>query len=215
MAASPPTPDRQWVLRLDFVRRSIRDLRTFDSHRFFPAYLHLRQLAGRAGTLSSLNPDWRRFGDYLRVPGALGTPYYSPFMPSSWSDERAWLNANLAGSWAGSSLRVEQPPRQVVDYDAGERTFMLKDKHWELARAQLLNDKRVPLMPLTVFLYRNFSFEGDRQPRSEDLITTFRDDFAYKAPDDNAEFEYLYDARLDPSRGNDWFEPFEPAERAE
>ena len=213
MALSTPSATiKSHVVRTDAVRRGIKDVRKQSFHQFFPAYLHLRQLAGRKGALTGLAPDWSSLGEYLRVAGAPRThPFYRPFMPATWSEGRAWLNTNLAGSWAGSSLREGQPPLLVVQYDSDTQTFALREKHWELARQHLLDGRRVNIVPLAVFLYRDFAVESDRPPNADDLVAIFRKDFGYDSPSDNAEFEFLYDVTNVPD-SNTWFEPFQAVE---
>lgn len=209
MPASPNgLSDTKYVLRVEVVQRAIKQLRQQSFHQYFPAYLHLRQQAARRNSLTGLRPTWSELGTYLEVGDPPPDfPYYRPFIPTTMSNQSAWLNRNLAGSWAPSSLREGQPPLRVVQYDRASRSFTLREKHWDLARRHLLGDQQVNLIPLAMFLYRDFAVVSDRPPTGEDLVRVFCDDFGYRTPEDDEEFAYLYRVEI-PSGSDGWFEPF-------
>jgi len=146
---------------------------------------------------------------FLRVPGGPpGKPNFRPFWNQTRDAGQDWLNANLAGSYAPSSLR--SLPRRVVDI--GDGGFSLKEDHWQLARQHLLYDDRVPAVALCAFLYRDFGFTTDGiSPAPAALIDIFRMDFGYRLDSDDIEFEHLYDANV-PAR-EDWFVPFDAGEK--
>jgi hypothetical protein len=202
-----------WVLTFDAVRASIEELRGVPSHPFFIAYLHLRQRAAVQGETASLKPNWKRgLGPYLEVAGASARhPYYRPFWDGTAKAGQEWLNGNLAGSFARSSLRVGSPPLRVVDYDDATQTFSLRERHWELARDHLLNGQQLPAEALAAFLLRDFGFITDgKPPTGDDLVLLFADDFGYRGRAFSIEFEHLY-SKTDKA-SDSWFEPFTGAD---
>jgi len=198
---------RSWVLTAEAVRQGIADLRARSIHPFFVAYLHLRQRAAAHGALSGLRPRWRsELGPYLEVAGASAThPYYRPFWDGAGEAGQEWLNGNLAGSFAGSSLRAGSPPMLVVDYEPESRTFALRDGHWEIAREHLLHGRALPAESLAAFLLRDFGFLTDGPPPTgSDLVGLFANEFGYRSEAAMTEFGHLYE-----QNGNvdsTWFE---------
>jgi hypothetical protein len=179
------------------VRRSIEDLRTRSIHPFFVAYLYLRQRAAAQGATSGLRPRWKaELGPYLEVDGAPATrPYYRPFWDGVGEAGQEWLNGNLAGSFAGSSLRAGSSPMLVVDYDPVTRTFALREQHWELALRHLLRGRPVPAESLAAFLLRDFALDtdGDDPPTADDLVALFGQEFGYRDDAARVEFKRLYE----------------------
>jgi hypothetical protein len=186
----------RWVLTTGAVQRAIEDLRSRSIHPFFVAYLHLRQRAAAQGTTSGLRPRWKAgLGPYLEVDGAPAThPYYRPFWDGAGEAGQEWLNGNLAGSFAGSSLRAGSPPMLVVDYDPVTRTFALREQHWELALEHLLRGRPLPAEALAAFLLRDFAFDTDSDdpPTGDDLVALFGQEFGYRDRLARIEFERLY-----------------------
>lgn len=198
-----------WVLKAGAVRDSIAHLRTRRIHPFFPAYLHIRQAAYEQGTHVNVRPDWDELGRLLEVAGAPSThPYFRPFTTAPAESDQEWLNPNIAGSYAPSSLRAGQPPLHVVEVGSGRGQFTLREKHWELAREYLLAGRQVPLAPLAGFLLRDFAFEHyDFAPGNADLGLAFVGMFGYNDDTGPTEFEYLYDTALEATE--DWFEEWD------
>lgn len=195
-----------WVLTEDAVKSCIAALRAHLFHPFFPAYLHLRERSARASSLTGLRPDWREFRAYLEVGDAQPThPYFRPFTQRSGASDGEWLNANLAGSWAPSSLRAAQPPRKVVEPGSGSGTFNLLPNHWELAREHLAGGTAVPLIPLAGFFFRDFAFRKEGGPPDDnDLARLFLERFGYSEAATPAEIEVMFDQA--PMVGSDWFQ---------
>jgi hypothetical protein len=201
-----------WVLSLDAVRASIRDLRAVRSHPFFVAYLHLRQCAANEGRTDALKPNWTGgLGPYLEVAGAPPKhPYYRPFWDGAAQAGQEWLNSNLAGSFAPSSLRASSPPFLVVDYDRDTKRFALREGHWELARTHLLRGEQLPAEALAAFFLRDFGFYTTGEPPSvEDLVGLFAAEFGYRGQDSMHEFQHLYQrVGSADGLGDSWFEPY-------
>lgn len=207
-ALGPGTP---WVLRIDTVRAAVEQLTSQRIHEFFPAYLHLRQKAVEEGSLSNIQPDWRRgMAWYLEMPGG-PTPYFRPFLSRRGRATGFWLNSNLAGSFAPSSLRPTSPPGKLFDIRGG--MFNLKPDHAKLALKHLLFDKPVSLAAMAAFVYRDYGFVTvGPTPSPSDLTEFFVRDFRFDRNDGKREFEVIFDqaATLAEER---WFEQFNSMER--
>jgi hypothetical protein len=192
-----------FVVPVERVRESLTTLLDQKVHPFFVAYLHLRRMAGRQHRLTGLEPHWAELGERLEVPGGpAGKPYLRPFWNQTRGANQEWLNGNLAGSFAPSSLRGV--PMEVVETDA-KRRFTLRPKHWLLAREHLLAGETVPALAVAAYFFRDYGFRAEAPPTAEDLIALFRADYSY-APDDSAEFETLFDATWRGAAGA-WTEP--------
>lgn len=196
-------------VRADLVAESLRRLKEQKIHPTFAGYLSLKRAATAYGRTNDLESRVIRdfFEAFLRIPDATEQkPYFVPFSDSATSDAYRWLNRNLAGSYAPSSLRDVAPLRRVVEI--ADRRYSLKDRHWELAREHLALGNRVPVLPLSAFLYRDYTFLRD-EPTAGDLISAFREEFGYttasfETADD--EYPYLYYEDEDVDMNDDWFQ---------
>lgn len=124
-----------------------------------------------------------------------------PFWRGERNAGQEWLNENLAGSFAPSSLRVVFS--RVVETDA-QRRFNLRPNHWELARTHLLFDAPIPVLAVAAFMLRDYGFMAASLPGREDLVDAFRREYGYAA-DDEDEFTHLYDISWTGKDGP-WFE---------
>lgn len=190
----------EYVIRTEAVRHSIVVLLQQRIHPYLPAYLHLRQQAARQETLTEIAPDWNGLGEYLQLPGGpYGKPHFRPF----WNTKQAspWLGRNLAGSYSPSSLR-EVPLRVVAIH--GDK-FELRPNHWELARQHLMDDQRIPALPLASFFLRDYAILATRPPERSELVDLFFQAFGYQSPVDDEEVAFLFDRDWAGPDG-DWFE---------
>lgn len=145
------------VLRVEAVKWAIDYLTAQPVHTFFLAYLHLRARAAETGSPDAITPNWGELGQYLLMPGGpAGKPYYRPFLGQN-KTGKPWLNSNLAGSYAPSSIRPG-PITQVVKIEHG--TYSLQPNHTEAALTNLLYDHPLSILALSVFLMRNKAFKG-------------------------------------------------------
>lgn len=187
-----PDPRACYVLRIDAVRWAVETLAGQRTHEFFPAYLHLRAKAIETGSTTDIHPDWRNgLGTFLEVRGG-PHPYFRPFLSRRGTGTMSfWLNVNLAGSFAPSSIRTT--PRKVIEVH--DRTFDLKPNHAQLAREFLLYDTPVSAIALAMFYYRDFGLITDGAlPKSTDLIDLFRRGFRFseQSPSDD-DFDLLFE----------------------
>lgn len=205
-----PAEERTFVLGLEPIRWGIGQLLERRTHPWFPAYLQLRRVAGQRGALDGLNPTWGDLGHFLKTPGGPSNkPYLRPFWHQTTNADQAWLNPNLAGSYSPASLRGGQAQSSVIEIE--DSGFVLKPQHWRLALTHLLYEEPMPVIPLCLFLYRDFGFTTNGPSLGPtDLIEAFRGDFGYEGGVDDNEFETLYAPEI-PER-TDWFDPLASAE---
>ena len=189
--------------RLPAIGEALQYLLGRDAHQHFPGYLHLRKLSAEAGSSENIVPDWAGLGKYLMVQGGPpNKPYLRPFWDGQRNARQEWLNSNLAGSFAPSSLR-RGPLRKVVDVNAHGH-FSLKPDHPRLALEHLLKSDPIDAVHLATFLYRDKGLYSDRVPTVNDAVLCFRSDFGYGSENDD-EFDTLYVVR-DRYSTTPWFE---------
>src|SRR2546426_4166287 len=185
-----------FVAKRDRVASSLTRLRELEVHPHFPGYLCLKREATREGRTSKLKMPYKDFyEEFLRIPGSPeGYPYVYPFIEEQPSDHNRWMNTNLAGTYAPSSIRPGLPFDRVVEVTRGSNTpYALRKEHWKLAKEHLLHDKAIPIAPLVLFLYRDYGVEGTR-PTITALVSTFRSQFGYLVPGQpNGEYAHLFD----------------------
>lgn len=114
-----------YVISKRIVAQSLSRLRNQRTHTLFAGYLHLQQRATKLGRLENLQPDFSQFfKQFFYVDNhPLGAPYIKPFTEQQASTKNLWLNENIAGSYAPSSLRAGQPFRQVVNIEEKNYSF--------------------------------------------------------------------------------------------
>lgn len=185
-------PQSTWIVPPKRVREAIDTLLSRQVHPFFPAYVHLRQVAGREGRTTELRPNWPELGKYLEMEGG-PKPYFRPFWKGTRNGFQEWLNSNLAGSYAPSSLRRE--PSNVIETTAAG-AFNLLEGHAERALQSWLGGERLPALAVAAFFLRDYGVVAD-DPGPEDLVLLFAKTFGYGEVTD--EFTTLYDIEW---RGN-------------
>lgn len=197
-----------YAIRKQIVARSLFRLRQQKTHTLFVGYLYLQQRASKMGRLEDLQPEFLPFFKQFFLVGnhPLGTPYIKPFTEQKASTKNLWLNENVAGSYAPSSLRTGQPFRQVVDIQ--ERKYSLLPDHARRAFEHLLYSTPVQVADLAVVLYRDFGLLGDSLT-IEDLIDIFTYEFGYASnpggePDEN--FRTLFSHETTKTWEKDWLE---------
>jgi hypothetical protein len=197
-----------YVVRKRIVAESLTRLREQRTHTFFAGYLYLQQLASQLGRLEDLQPDFRQFFHKFFEVGnhPLGAPYIKPFTEQKPSAQNLWLNENVAGSYAPSSLRTGQPFRKVVIID-GKR-YSLPPDHAERAFEHLLYSTPVQAVDLAVVLYRDFGLLDDSLA-IRDLVDIFAYEFGYASepgshPDEK--FRTLYSLETTENWEEDWLE---------
>ncbi len=197
-----------WVIRKQLVAQSLSRLREQKTHTLFAGYLYLQQRGAQVGRLEDLQPDFLQFfKQFFEVDNhPLGAPYIKPFTEQKASTKNLWLNENVAGSYAPSSLRLGQPFRQVVSIEG--RKYSLPPDHAQRAFKHLLYSVPIQVADLAVVLYRDFGLLGD-SVTIEDLVDIFAYEFGYanelgSKPDEK--FERLYSLETTKNWAEDWLE---------
>jgi hypothetical protein len=198
-----------YVIRKQVVAQCLSRLRKQKTHTLFPGYLYLQRRASQLGRLEDLQPDFLSFFKQFFLVGnhPLGAPYIKPFTEQKASTKNLWLNENVAGSYAPSSLRPEQPFRQVVTIQG--RKYSLPRDHARRAFEHLLYSKQVQVADLSVVLYRDYGLLGD-SVNIGDLVGIFIYEFGYsKEPDGEADgnFRRLFSLETARTWEKDWLEP--------
>ena len=207
MSSSPIATALPWVASLSSVQDAVARLLARRTHQHFIGYLYVRKIAGESGLEAPVKPKWASLDEYLRVEGG---PHNRPLLRPFWHGQRnahqEWMNENLAGSFAPSSIRTSptNPLSSVVTIDP-EGNYTLRNNHAENALQHLLLGQPMSVVPLALFLYRNRGIWSTDSPTIEILVQCFRDDFGYSSADHDQEFRTLYS--LDPSWSGDIFEP--------
>jgi len=198
----------KYIIQKQFVARAFSRLREQKTHTLFAGYLYLQQQAAQLNRLEDLQPEFTSFFKrFLRVnEHPLGTPYIKLFTEQKASAKNLWLNENVAGSYAPSSLRPGQPFRQVVNII--ERKYSLPADHAQRAFKHLLYSMPVQVADLAVVLYRDFGLL-DSSITIQTLIDIFAYEFGYARdegdkPDEN--FQTLYSLETAKNWEEDWLE---------
>lgn len=176
MQKEPISVEQSTFLDLGFVARCIEHLRGQKIHRHFAGYLCLCFTSTLEGRREKLKPGFKTFFDrFLAVGDAPeSTPYIVPFSDSGSPDANVWLNSNVAGSYAVSSLRPQAPLRRVAElFGTGKSaTFTLVDEHESACLEHLLFSHTINAVALAGFLFRDHAFvlSDGQTPTLADLL---------------------------------------------
>src|SRR5271168_5361175 len=137
------------------AKAALRELLKTRIHPHFAGYLALCRIARQTGHTHALEFRAKEFFEtFLRVQGLPPTtPYLLPFRSKS-STTSPFFNANVAGSYAPSSLRPEKSFRKVVEMssDSGEALFSLPIDHAVRAKQYLAFKSSINACVLATFL---------------------------------------------------------------
>lgn len=199
-----------YTLHPEVVRDCLHRLLNKPIHRMFPGYLCLHQQAALNDTLSGLSFPYNEFfDDYLRVKGdGADKPYFVPFTTAeNASYESLWLNDNVAGTYAPSSLRSTAPLMKIAEIEQGGHNSQwgLADNHWQLARLNLCDNNQLPVESLAAYLLRDYAFNVD-EPSAFTLVKTFTEEFGYELG--GGAFSHLYQTG-DSNITEESFDPYE------
>ena len=184
------------VLEPAGVAAALRRLRERKVHPLFAGYLHLRRRAAELGRLDDLRPDFLEFHERFLSPAGhpLGSPYVKPFINTKPTERNAWLNENVAGSYAPSSIRPDKPFGRVVNVDKADRSYSLPPDHAELAARHLLYGGKINAADLAAVLYRDFGFVPSMT--ADDLAGLFAYEFGFieeEGGESGEEFAQLFE----------------------
>lgn len=190
----------EYVIHPDVVRRCIDDLDSLKIHPHFAAYLGLTRLAEQQGTKRNLDYDYESFYDQffkvtmdgrrnMVIDGSEKeylVPFTNPHARSIWRSDNQPQQVS-PGTAGRSTANVGL--NNVTDIDIDAATYTLLDRHWELARDHLTYEEKVPVVPLAVFMFRDFGFEADEPPEIHDLVELFREEFGFE---DDERYDHLF-----------------------
>jgi len=207
----------QMVVRAPIVASCIRELTALRINPTFVGYLCLKRIAAREQSTEQLRFDYNEFYRFfLRMPGGPpGRPNFRPFwhqrQTARSSPARFWMHDNPAGTYSAASAARIQRFLQVVDIAGfGEAArYSLRPRHWELALRHLLYATKVPLIPLVIWLYRDFAFDDANGPSVSTVVSVFRAEFGYPATNVegfNVELDHLYEDDLLHRDTSGWLE---------
>lgn len=181
-----------WRLTEDVVREAIVLLTSRPIHQQFVLYLQLRRAAVETGRFSELPQDNEQIRSWLTVPGGPPSkPHFRPFVNTRQPQPSTfWMNRNLAGSYAQSSLRPDARALFIGD-DGAFRLPTYEDGSPDPTPilTTLLNNDAVPAWAVAAFLFRNraFSVEPDgARPEIDSLLEAFQNFFEWTTPESDA-----------------------------
>lgn len=164
-----------YVPTLPRVRQALATLVDLRAHRSLAGYLCVLNAATVAQRENELRPDFKAFFDrFFRIGAApQNKPYAVPFAATP---NAILFNANVAGSYAPSSIRAASPLHGVMVIEGGgnQAVFSLRLNHATIAR-QVILPKPLPLYAFSTFFYRDIGFTSP--PTREDIEQAVRIDF--------------------------------------
>ena len=136
-----------------------------------------------------IEPNLAKLAELIRVPGGPeGKPYYRPFSSRQKRNGNGyWLNQNLAGSYAPSSLRKASS----FMLDESRKAFTMPADSAAQALELLLGGRPVPAWAFAAYLMRDLAF-GANARSSADLVSEFRKLFHFESPEFDSEFGRLF-----------------------
>lgn len=175
------------VLAIPFVvkaRETLESIKTHEQIILYLAILHQAALKPGAEALS-IDHAYDDIRAWMTVPGSLASCYYLPLASRGKS---FWKNANLAGSFARSSLRTENQ-RLFYHDDGSIRVPSASEISNTLLRK---GERKIPCWAAAGFLFRNAAFGGlGNTPSPEDLVELFKNEFGLSSDIDySAVFDF-------------------------
>ncbi|WP_242096725.1 hypothetical protein [Sphingomonas sp. CROZ-RG-20F-R02-07] len=154
------TAEPIYLPTLPRVRQAMATLIGLGAHRSVAGYLAVLNEAATAQREDKLRPDFRAFFDrFFRIGDP---PQKKPYaVPLTTNPNSILFNANVAGSYAPSSIRPVSPLYNVLTIEGGgtQAVFTLREHHAELARQTMLPEA-LPLYAFATFFYRDFGFDS-------------------------------------------------------
>lgn len=141
----------RYTLSIDTVRAALQTLTATKSHEQLVLYLAILRLKSRDGQKYVNGDVYSVIKPWLELPGREDYPYYRPFASRG---KQFWMNSNLAGSFAPSSLRSSRD----LFYASDSPDNALRLPSVDEITASLKIKSSVPLWAVTCFLLRNASF---------------------------------------------------------
>lgn len=178
------------------MRKAIQQLLANPIHEHFAGYLAVLRAQRANPGQPARSMDINEFHDrYLFAADApRRSPYIRPFKSRGRGIEL--FNANVAGSYAPSSLRAKGKLIDVLDVQGSRQlaTYNLRSNHAKAALDGLLKGHKVPAISLAAFLYRDYGLKLE-EPAVTRVLTVFRDEFGLRAsePSEGTVFNTLFE----------------------
>jgi len=194
----------QYFLRLDAIKAAIPQLIGQRVHPHFAGYLAVLfavRLSHETGETDPVaySAITRFFQLFFAVGGFSSHPYFRPFSDAnSGRLEHGWLNPNVAGSFALSSQR--DSGIAVVVQPGPNRTVSLRPNHAKLVHQHFAHGRRIPVLPLATYLYRDYGFDATSKPNKADLLELFCSDFGLVGTKGQQAFTQLFHSTASDSR---------------
>lgn len=179
------------ALRPEVVALAVKLLRHTRIHPNFAGYLCVRRTIKDGDIALAVRPNFSQFfNEFLRPAGSESDkPFIRPFKENGDPAADVWMNSNVAGSYAPSSVRNDSPFRKVINIQGSgpTATYSLLPGHSKAALTYLLFGERLSAANLAAFLYRDFGFTGGPLTL-EGLIKFFQRDFGFTEDEFNILF---------------------------
>lgn len=195
------------------IAQSLRRLRELGVHPHFVGYLCIKQLTTAVNSQTDLQPDFKRFHEtFLKIHNhPPKTPYLRIFVNQIPSNKNLFLNSNIAGSYAPSSIRENFRKVITITGENRDARYALNSQHWVLANQYLCKGTKIPVVELAAVLYRDYAITTDK-PSLKDLVDIFREEFGYlessagSTVGGNHEFEVLYIDESTALNSSEWLD---------
>lgn len=172
------------TLSIDTVRAALQTLTATKSHEQLVLYLAILRLKSRDGQNYVDGDVYSVIKPWLELPGREDYPYYRPFASRG---KQFWMNSNLAGSFAPSSLRSSRD----LFYSSDSSDNALRLPSVGEITASLKIKSPVPLWAVTCYFLRNASFIAkDGDWRVADVLSLADDYFGINQADYSEVFDF-------------------------
>lgn len=141
----------RYTLSINTVQSALQTLTAAKSHEHLVLYLAILRLKAQKGEHYPEGDVYSVIRPWLDVPGREGYPYYRPFASRG---KQFWMNGNLAGSFAPSSLRSGRD----LFYSPESSDNLLRLPSVEEMKTSLKIQDPVPLWAVICYFLRNASF---------------------------------------------------------
>ena len=186
-----------YVLKREVIKDAFWNLVRHPVHANFPGYLAILWLAHRNGSTDDIAWGARAYDEFFdrffSVKGG-AVPYLKPFSGEVDDPDREkfWFGSNLAGTYGVGHINSRTDVSETVlveDEDRGG-VLSLLDDHSSRAKEHLLYGGVVSADDVAMYLYRDFTFEGDSEPEVADVVELFKEEFGYG--EDDEDFNRLF-----------------------
>lgn len=160
----------RYTLSIDTVRAALQTLTATKSHEQLVLYLAILRLKSQDGEKYTEGDVYSVIKPWLELPGREGYPYYRPFASRG---KQFWMNSNLAGSFAPSSLRSSRD--LFYSSDGSDNALRLPSVDEIIASLKIKTP--VPLWAVICYFLRNASFIAKASDWHVSDVLSLADDY--------------------------------------